>query len=149
MRQSYSLILQGESIEYGLYFRILQNFNAMLINELSKRSGVTVHTLRFYENIGLIQGKVNEAVKSNNYKDYDEQLLERIEMIKEAKEAGFTLAEIRHLLDRLYSGNFLETEQLQLVDAKIREVEAKITQLRQVKELLEQIKQDIRNGGCV
>ncbi len=121
----------------------------MLINELSKRSGVTVHTLRYYENIGLIQGKVNEAVKSNNYKDYDEQLLERIEMIKEAKEAGFTLAEIRHLLDRLYSGNFPETEQLQLVDAKIREVEAKITQLRQVKELLEQIKQDIRNGGCV
>jgi hypothetical protein len=54
MRQSYSLILQGESIEYGLCFRILQNFNAMLINELSKRSGVTVHTLRYYENIGLI-----------------------------------------------------------------------------------------------
>ena len=121
----------------------------MLINELSKRSGVTVHTLRYYENIGLIQGKVNEAVKSNNYKDYDEQLLDRIEMIKEAKEAGFTLAEIKHMLDRLYSGHFPVEEQLQLVEAKIREIEAKITQLKQVKKLLEQVKKDVRNGGCV
>jgi MerR family copper efflux transcriptional regulator len=127
----------------------LQNFNVMLINELSKRSGVTVHTLRYYENIGLIQGKVNEAVKSNNYKDYDEQLLDRIEMIKEAKEAGFTLAEIKYLLDRLYSGHFPVNEQLQIVDAKIREIEAKIIQLKQVKKLLEQVKKDVRNGGCV
>lgn len=121
----------------------------MLINELSKRSGVTIHTLRYYENIGLIQGKVNEAVKSNNYKDYDEQLLDRIEMIKEAKEAGFTLAEIKHLLDRLYSGNFPVQEQLQLVDAKIHEVDTKISQLREVKKLLEQVKKDVQDGGCI
>lgn len=127
----------------------LQNFNSMLISELSKRSGVTVHTLRYYEQMGLIAGKANASVTSNNYKDYDEQLLERIEMIKEAKEAGFTLAEIKHMLDRLYSGHFPVGEQLKLVEAKIREVDARITQLRQVKKLLEQVREDVRNGGCV
>ena len=46
-------------------------YNAMLINELSKRTGVSVHTIRYYENLGLIQGVTDINVKTNNYKNYD------------------------------------------------------------------------------
>ncbi|SEM45890.1 MerR HTH family regulatory protein [Chryseobacterium taichungense] len=45
----------------------------MLINELSKKTGVTIHIMRYYENLGLI---ADENVKTNNYKNYDEKVAE-------------------------------------------------------------------------
>lgn len=74
----------------------------MLINELSKKTGVTIHTIQYYENLGLIQGTTDENVKTNNYKNYDDCVVERLEIIVEAKDVGFTLAEIRKLLESWY-----------------------------------------------
>lgn len=71
----------------------------MLINWLSKRTGVSVHTLHYYENLGLIQGAADEAIESNNYKQYDEALIERLELMEEAKEVGFALTGIKKMLD--------------------------------------------------
>ena len=45
----------------------------MLINELSKRTGITAHTIRFYEKSGLISGKRDPLVKTNKYFLYDEE----------------------------------------------------------------------------
>lgn len=120
----------------------------MLINELSKRTGVSIHTLRYYENLGLFEGALNEKVKTNNYKNYDESHVEKIEIIREAQEVGFTLAEIKSLLNNWYSGNFPKKEQLKFFDAKITEVDAKIKQLKQVKKKLEKIKRAIENDEC-
>jgi DNA-binding transcriptional MerR regulator len=72
----------------------------MLISELAKRTGVTIYTLRYYENYGLFKGEPDSAVKTNNYKQYDEHLIEKIQLIKEAKEIGFTLSEIKLCLHR-------------------------------------------------
>ncbi len=120
----------------------------MLINELSKRTGVAIHTIRFYENKGLIEASTDANVKSNNYKNYDENHVEIIEAIKEAQEAGFTLAEIKTLLEKWFSGNFSQEEQLSFFDAKIKEVENKINQLKQMKKRLEQVKKEIKEGTC-
>ena len=73
----------------------------MLINELSKKTGVSIQTIRFYENKGLIEGSTDENVKTNNYKNYDESHVERIETIKEAQEAGFTLSEIKNAVGEM------------------------------------------------
>ena len=48
----------------------------MLINELSKRTAVSIPTLRYYENYGLFKGVSNEKVKTNNYKDFVESIVE-------------------------------------------------------------------------
>ena len=53
----------------------------MLINELSKRTGITSHTIRFYEKSGLIKGVRDENIKSNNYFHYDEETVEKLELI--------------------------------------------------------------------
>ena len=71
----------------------------MLINELSKKTGLTIHTIRYYENLGMIKGLANENVLSNNYKHYDANAVERLEIIIEAREVGFTLAEIKKILN--------------------------------------------------
>jgi len=121
----------------------------MLINELSGRTGVSIHTIRFYENKGLIQGVISESVKTNNYRNYDESHVERIEIIKEAKEVGFTLAEIKVILEKWFDGTFSGEDQLKFFNAKIIEVDNKIRQLKEVKKRLVDVINSIEKGGCL
>jgi len=119
----------------------------MLINELSKRTGVTIHTLRYYENLGLIQGAADVNVKTNNYKNYDESVIERIEIIAEAKEVGFTLAEIKNMLESWFGGT-LQREAIQkLFSEKIIEIDTKIKQLKQMKKRLEKALKEVGEGA--
>ncbi len=120
----------------------------MLINELSKRTGLSIHTLRYYENYGLFRGVSVEKVKTNNYKNYDESLVEKIEIIKGAKEAGFTLSEIKNLLDSWYNKRLSIGKKIEVVNNKINEIDAKVRQLKQVKKLLVEAIKDIENGYC-
>ncbi len=65
----------------------------MLIGELSKRTGFSHDTIRFYEKKGLIP--VNKKLRrDNNYKEYPETVYEKLVLIKTVKELGFTLNEI-------------------------------------------------------
>jgi len=120
----------------------------MLINELSKRTNLSIHTLRYYENFGLFNGLTNEKVKTNNYKNYDEDLVEKIKLIKEAKEIGFTLSEIKELLDNWFNKRYSIEKKVEILNAKIRDIDARIRQLKQVRKLLTDGIEDIRNGDC-
>jgi len=120
----------------------------MLINELSKRTGLSIHTLRYYENYGLFNGECDENVKTNNYRNYDESLLERIDIIKGAKEVGFTLSEIKNLLDSWFNNQLSQEKKLEAVNRKVTEIDDKMRQLKQVKKLLIQCIKDIENGKC-
>lgn len=71
----------------------------MLINELSKKTGITAHTIRFYEKSEFIKGHRNEQVTSNNYFHYGEETVIKLELIRDAKSIGFTLIEIAQLMD--------------------------------------------------
>lgn len=120
----------------------------MLINELSKRTGVSIHTLRYYENFGFFRGMPDEKVKSNNYKNYDESLVETISLIKEAKEVGFTLSEIKYLLNSWANNGLSVEKKLEIANAKINEIDLKIRQLKQVKSRLMKTLKDIETGDC-
>lgn len=120
----------------------------MLINELSKKTGVTIHTIRYYENLGLIQGTTDENVKTNNYKRYDDSTVERIEVIIEAKEVGFTLSEIKTMLEQWFDNSSSNEEKLALFTAKITEIDTKIRQFKQMKKRLENVVKDIETGNC-
>jgi DNA-binding transcriptional MerR regulator len=64
----------------------------MLIGELSKRTGFSHDTIRFYEKKGLI--KVDrKSRRENNYKEYPEVVYEQLVLIKTVKDLGFTLRE--------------------------------------------------------
>ena len=120
----------------------------MLINALSKRTGVSIHTLRYYENFGLFKGVSDEKIRTNNYKYYDENLVGKIELIKEAKEIGFTLSEIKNLLDSWYNKRFSAEKKIEIITSKISEIDTKIRQLKQVKKLLLEGINDIEKGYC-
>lgn len=120
----------------------------MLINELSKSTGLSIHTLRYYENYGLFNGVADDSVKTNNYKQYDEGLVEKIELIKEAKEIGFTLSEIKRLLDNWHSKRLSVEKKVEILELKIKEIDDKIRQLKQVRKFLVDGIEDVRNGDC-
>lgn len=120
----------------------------MLINDLSKRTGVSIHTLRYYENYGLIEGRTDAAVKSNNYKQYDEILVEKVKWIIESKKAGFTLSEIKASLSDWFNNNLALEEKIEIVENKIKDIDSKIRELKQVKKFLNQALKKVQNGDC-
>lgn len=120
----------------------------MLISELAKRTGVSIHTLRYYENYGLFAGKSDETVTTNNYKQYDEGIVEKIELIKEAKQIGFTLSEIKALLEDWFSNRLPKERKVAVLTAKINEIDVKIKQFREVRKMLVDGIQDVQKGKC-
>jgi len=120
----------------------------MLISELAKRTGVSAHTLRYYENYGLIKGETDKTVKTNNYKQYDENLIEKIQLIKEAKEIGFTLSEIKDLLEDWFNNQLSEEKKIQALENKIIEIDSKMKQFERVKKMLIEGIQDVKDGKC-
>ena len=70
----------------------------MLIGELSKRTGFSHDTIRFYEKKGLIDVNKRER-RDNNYKEYSEAVYERLILIKTIKGLGFTLNEIDEFIE--------------------------------------------------
>jgi DNA-binding transcriptional MerR regulator len=66
-----------------------------LINQLAERAGVTVRTIRYYVNEGLLPPPQTKG----RYSAYDEDYLYRIRLIKFYKESYLPLSRIREQLD--------------------------------------------------
>jgi MerR family Zn(II)-responsive transcriptional regulator of zntA len=120
----------------------------MLINELSKLTGITTHTIRFYEKMGLIKGKRNEAVKSNNYFHYDDEAIEKLELVRDAKSIGFTLAEIAKLMDAWYNNKITIKQKIKVLNEKLVSIDEKIKQLKEMKKIISQFKKIVEEDIC-
>lgn len=68
----------------------------MKIGELARTAGVNIQTIRFYEREKLLLPPPRTA---SGYRDYGQADLERVLFIRRNHEIGFTLAEVRQLLD--------------------------------------------------
>lgn len=115
----------------------IQNFlvTVMLIGQLSKKTGLSKDTIRFYEKIGLITATDKQA-GTRIYKEYDEQMVERLSMINQGKGLGFTLGEMKQLLDEWGNGSIPKSEQIRIIERKLEEVATKMQQLHQVENYL-------------
>ena len=107
----------------------------MLIGELSKRSGLTRDTIRFYEKENLIEPekKGRNALPSNTYKDYPEAVIATLIFIQRTKVLGFTLGEIRELLKLREPGQKTSKRWVAEAEAKLMAVERKISELQDLK----------------
>ena len=109
---------------------------AMKIGEVAKRSGVGIETIRYYEREGLLQ---EPERRPSGYRQYDESTLKRLEYISRAKELGFTLAEIRELLELSFAAHKGCDHIRQRADAKIADIENKIRSLQKMRRSLRNI----------
>ena len=102
----------------------------MKIGELAKRSGLSAHTLRYYEKQGLIEAK---SRSESNYRLYDVQSLNTARFINRSREMGFSLEEVEVFLSiRADKPAHICEDAKALADNKITAVEQKIEELKQV-----------------
>jgi MerR family copper efflux transcriptional regulator len=120
----------------------------MLINELAKKTGISTHTIRFYEKSGLIEGKQDASIKSNNYFHYDEITVEKLEFIKDAKSVGFTIKEIGQIIDAWYNQRYTKAQKLEILDEKLISLEQKMKEVKDMKNQLLQFKEDVVHDRC-
>lgn len=107
----------------------------MRIGEVSKQTGFSRDTIRFYEKIGLLTVERTNSL-FNNYKQYTFDHLHRLELIKRAKRFGFTLNEIAELLELIdaRSASCLILEEK--VNEKIVDLNNRIQELEEMKKTI-------------
>lgn len=105
----------------------------MTISQLAREACVNSETIRYYERRGLIPKPPRNA---SGYRQYAQEDIARTKFIKRAQALGFSLREILDILSlRLEPGSTCGDMKAR-VEAKIEDVEHKIDDLRQMKEVL-------------
>lgn len=107
------------------------------IGELARRASVPTSTVRYYERTGLLPPAPRTEA---GYRSYDDGTLTRLRFIQSAQAAGFTLNQIRSILDLRDDGTApcehvrqLITDRLDEIDRRIRDLESARTELRRLR----------------
>jgi len=103
----------------------------MRIGELAERSGRTVRTLHFYEELGLLEPS---SRTKGGFRLYDQYAILRIHWISRLQDLGFSLPDIKIFLDGLYQRNpdapALMSELRDFYKTKLEETQASIQRLQ-------------------
>ncbi|USA54493.1 MerR family transcriptional regulator [Acinetobacter sp. C32I] len=91
----------------------------MNISELSKQSGLSTPTIRYYEQIKLLP---KAKRKSNGYREYSENDLKQLFLIQQAQQVGFSLTEIKAFLPSNVS-SWNHDILIGLLESKIKDIE--------------------------
>ena len=114
-------------------FRIM---DGMTRGEVAETADVNPETLRYYERKELIP---KPARSDGGFRLYDDSYVDRLRFIKRAKDLGFTLAEIKDLLDLRVDDEATCRDVKAQADEKLDEIEAKIQALQQIRKALVQL----------
>jgi DNA-binding transcriptional MerR regulator len=106
----------------------------MRIGELEARSGASRHTLRYYEQIGLI----SPLRRTNNYRVYTAQTLQDLDFIQRAQSMGFSLGEIGQILDAQRNELIDCADGAKLIEKKMAEIKQKIANLKSIYRYLDE-----------
>ncbi|MDO4997194.1 MAG: MerR family transcriptional regulator [Neisseria sp.] len=102
--------------------------------ELSKRTGLGIETLRYYEKVGLLPEPIRAA---NGYRLFTEEAVATLQFIKKCRLLGFSIEDTKQLLqlrDQTLNHNADE-----LVRQQKAAVQEKIRQLQEIQAMLEAI----------
>ena len=105
----------------------------MSIGQAAAMAGVRTSTLRYYESIGLLP----QPERAGGRRRYTAEVLRQLAIIQVSKDAGFTLDEVRTLLDGFSSANPPSRQWKEMARRKIPLVEAQIRKAEAMKSLLE------------
>ena len=106
----------------------------MQIGDLAERAGVSTRTIRYYEELGII-----EPVERTNggFRRYCEDQLRRLQIIQGLKSLGFELEQIRELFslrDGAETGGDLARQMIEILVTQQQEIDGKIAQYQQMRE---------------
>lgn len=113
----------------------------MNIGELAKQSGLAASRIRFYEAEGLISQVGRQA---NGYRRYAPEVLQTLQLIQGAQQAGFTLQELKALMP--IGGEHRREELIEALARKVQQIEAMQAQLACARTQLLGFIESVRNN---
>lgn len=105
----------------------------MKIGEVARRVGIPIDTVRYYERNGLLPPPARRA---SGYRDYHDSDIARLNFVLRAKALGFTLIEIRELLELSDAAEGDMANIRGLAASKLRDIEQRIAQLARMRDAL-------------
>jgi MerR family redox-sensitive transcriptional activator SoxR len=123
-----------DTISSTLEVKREQTMEDLSIGEVARRAGVRPSALRYYEQIGLLPA----PARVSGRRRYSEQTVRLLGVVRLAQAAGFTVAEIQTLLNGSTPGTPPAERWQPLARQKLRELDAQLARIAQMKRLLEQ-----------
>jgi DNA-binding transcriptional MerR regulator len=105
----------------------------MKIGEVARRVGLAASAIRYYEKAGLLP----RAPRTSRRREYDTAILGRLAIIQLAREAGFTIREIRLFLSGFAPSTKPSRRWQTMARIKLREIDAAIARSRAMKRVIE------------
>lgn len=116
---------------------------SLTIGKLAAAGGVGVETIRYYQRRGLLE----TPRRDREVRRYDAGVLRRLRFIKQAQAAGFTLEQIKELLDLDSSDDRARVRAM--ANARVSALDARIAELQQARDALRRLARECgsRQGG--
>jgi DNA-binding transcriptional MerR regulator len=115
------------------------------IGQVARQAGVSIDTVRFYERRGVLPAPTR---RPSGYREFTATAVERIKMARALQALGFTLDEV---IDALHAhdegGATCDSERWRL-EAVVARIDAKMAELRQVRQAAVNAIQECRAGRC-
>ena len=112
---------------------------------LSRRTGCNIETVRYYERVGLMP---DPGRSEGGHRLYAEEHVRRLQFIRRCRELGFTIEEIRALLDLVDRRDYTCAEVRDISIAHVDEVRRKIRDLRRLEKTMRGMIKEC-DGGAV
>ena len=122
---------------------------SMTIGRLARSAEVGVETIRFYEREGLLTAP---ARTTSGYRQYPPEAVARLGFIRRAKSLGFSLAEIRVLLQLADPGREMTADRAQvkaLTQHKLADIDRRIEELQRMRAALADLDRQCSGRGSV
>jgi DNA-binding transcriptional MerR regulator len=114
------------------------------IGDVAKLSGIGIEALRFYEKSGLIE---RPARTESGYRMYGRDVLDRLDFIKQSQALGFSLDEIKRIIEDARAGTSPCDEVREIVRLRLEELDERMREMRRYrKELSETLEEWDRVG---
>ena len=107
----------------------------MIVGQAAKRSGLPAKTLRYYEEIGLVEPQRLE----NGYRDYNDDDLARLRFLGRARSLGFSIEDCRNLLSLCDDDKRSSRDVKDIAKAHLNNIERKITELETMRNVLKKL----------
>ena len=116
----------------------------MNIGSASKLSGLTVKSVRYYSDIGLVKPVTNEK---NSYRDYNHDDVAKLIFVGKARRFNFSIKECKDLLSLYEDKNRSSKEVKNLTLEKINEIDQKLNELTDLRKQLSHLAENCQGNG--
>lgn len=98
----------------------------LTIQAVAEITGLSAHTLRYYERVGLLPTVERAA---SGHRRYSEADLSWIEFVKRLRSTGMPIADVQRYVELVHQGDATVAERLAIMEAHRRKLKTRIEEL--------------------